>query len=140
MMKAIRKSSLGKIDLLSLTLLAGILPGLAVSGAASGSLRSILIPAQSIPTEVSHQADCLWLQARNHGFYGIQHQAVTGKATASEEELWQVFLDSTGEHECGSPLTELTELVPALLASLPEADRHFMSQTSESGVFQRSVK
>lgn len=134
MMKAIRISSLGRIDMLSLTLLACILPGLAVSGAATGSLRSILIPAQSIPTEIRHQADCLWLQARNHGFYGIQHQAVSGKATASEEELWQVFLDSTGEHECGPPLTELSELVPALLASLPEADRHFMNSTWESGV------
>lgn len=133
MMKVIRNASLSRIDMLSLTLLAGILPGLAVSGAASGSLRSILISPQRIPTEVSHQADCLWLQARNHGFYGIQHQAVSGKATAIENELWQIFLDSTGEHGCGSPLTELK---PALLASLPEADRHFMNQSSETADFQ----
>ena len=137
MIKAIRNSSLGKIDRLNLILLAGILATLAVSGAASGSLRNILIPAQITSAGVSHQADCLWLQARNHGFYGLQHQAVSGKATASEEELWHVFLDSTGERECGSPLTGLSELMPALLASLPEADRHFMNQASESAHFQR---
>ncbi len=133
MSKVKRNASLGKIDRLNLTLLAGILATLAVSSAASGSLRNILIPAQITSAGVSQQADCLWLQARNHGFYGLQHRAVSGKATASEEELLQGFLDSTGERECGSPLTGLSELMPALLASLPEADRHFMDSTRASG-------
>lgn len=138
-MKTMNKLKSSSIDLLCLAMAAGILLSLAVPGATPGSLtsglRSILVPASKDQVDASYQADCLWFQARNHGFYGIQHQAVAGKATADEEKLWQAFLDSTGKHECGSSLTELTELMPALLASLPAADRHFMNPLSEPDTF-----
>lgn len=137
MTKTSRNPLLTSIDILGLASLAGILCSLAlpdaVSGAMPSGLRSILIPTQRIQADATAQADCLWLQARNHGFYGIQHQAIAGKATADEDQLWQAFVNSTGERECGSPLTPLSTLRPALLASLPAADRHFLSPANDPG-------
>lgn len=135
-----RNPLLTGIDLLGMATLAGIVLNLVLPGAVAESLptslRSMLIPGQAIQLHANDQANCLWLQARNHGFYGIQHQAVTGIATADEDRLWKAFLDSTGEQECGSPLTAMSELRPALIASLSEADRHFMRSTDEPGVMQ----
>jgi len=113
------------IDMPGLLLLAAIVFSLAAPERAPATLRDIVIPAQRAQTEISLQADCLWLQARNHGFYGIQRQSVSGTTTTANDDLWQGFLDSTGEYECGSPLTDLTTLKPALLASLPDAEQHF---------------
>ncbi|MGQ7846582.1 hypothetical protein ACUNV4_19020 [Granulosicoccus sp. 3-233] len=135
MMKTSRKVLLTGIDGLCLASVVGILYSLALPGAfpesMSDGLRSILVPTPNIQADARDQADCLWLQARNHGFYGIQHHAIAGNTTADEDLLWQAFLDSTGERECGSPLTGMSELMPALLASLPEADRHFMNPAKE---------
>ncbi len=118
------------IDMLGLLVLATILLSLAAPELAPDRLRNIVIPAQRAHADVSLQADCLWLQARNHGFYDIQQQTLTRKTPSADNELWQGFLQSIGEHECGSPLTDMAELRPALLASLPDAERHFRSQAN----------
>jgi|GEM_PF-3906288 len=73
------------------------------------------------------RADCLWLQARNHGFYQVQSDALDGIGGQATARLWHAFVDSVGVQACGCSRGDGQRLVPALAALRGRADRHFLA-------------
>lgn len=132
MMKLLSSSVQVGVDALGLATALVVALSLVLPEAAPSRLLDIVgaTPSSSpvsTTLEIQVQADCLWLSARNHGFYDIQHDAVTGDGSELELILWQQFLDSSGGRECGLASTDVARLTHALMVNLPEADRHFRS-------------
>lgn len=116
------------MDLLGLAAALSVIVTLAVPAVAPARLRHILLASplpSDLSVQVAAQADCLWMAARNNGFYDIQYQAVNGHASDSERRLWTGFIESTGRHDCGLVVPDMSELGDALESSLPDAERHF---------------
>lgn len=79
-----------------------------------------------VDSAAARYADCLWYVARNHGFYFIQHDVALGKSDELTFLLWQDFVQSTGNEECGQEGVTLSDLTRALSLSVAEADQHFL--------------
>lgn len=120
------------VDALGIVTVLAVALSLALPEAAPSRLRGLVSATPSSPSisatrKIREQADCLWLTARNHGFYNIQRDAVSGHGSELESTLWQQFLDSSGRRECGSASTDAATLTQALVVNLAEADRYFRS-------------
>ena len=128
---------------------------LAVAAPAAGpniplGVRSSDDSAAGPPSERHRiMADCLWLTARNHGFYAVQQAVLDVDAAlassvvadgdldtlgdgATDHALWQAFLASIGADTCGFSEADLVPLTRALTATRETAARHFAA--SDAGV------
>jgi len=74
-----------------------------------------------------YYANCLWYAARNHGFFWVQKQIATGQHDLHTLELWEDFIESTGEAECGPVPASMTKLSLAVNATMSDADQFFLN-------------
>lgn len=90
-----------------------------------GSAHGEAALAEAARRHAAH-ADCLWLAARDHGFYMIQSRVLDGIGDSAERHLWETFVATTAAADCGTPPAPLTALEAALAAQRDAADRYFL--------------